>query len=48
MVGDVLVVEEGGKDVAREEVIASVLELREKGERDPAVVLSTGLVAGRD
>lgn len=48
MVGDVLVVEEGGKDVTREEVIASVLELREKGERDLAVVLSTGLVAGRD
>lgn len=48
MVGDVLVVEEGGRDVAREEVIASVLELREKGERDLAVVLSTGLVAGKD
>lgn len=48
MVGDVLVVEEGGKDVAREEVIASVLELRGKGERDLEVVLSTGLVAGKD
>lgn len=48
MVGDVLVVEGGGKEVTTEEVVASVRELREKGERDLAVVLSTGLVAGRD
>lgn len=48
VVGDVLVVEEGGKDVTTEETVASVLELREKGEGGLLVVLSTGLVAGRD
>jgi len=48
VVGEVLVVEEGGKDVTTEETVASVLELREKGEGGLVVVVSTGLIAGRD
>lgn len=48
VVGDVLVVEEGGKDVTTEETVASVLELREKGEGGLVVVVSTGLVAGKN
>lgn len=47
-VGEVLVVEEGGKAVTTEERLASVLELRKKVEGDLIVVLSTRLVIGKD
>lgn len=47
-VGDVLVVEDGGKDVTTEEIVASVLELREKVEGGLVVVVSIGLVAEGD
>lgn len=47
-VGEVLVVEDGGKDVTTEEIVASVLELRERVEGGLVVVVSIGLVAERD
>lgn len=48
VVGEVLVVEDGGKDVTTEEIVASVLALRERVEGGLVVVLSIGLVAERD
>lgn len=48
VVGEVLVVEDGGKDVTTEESVASVLELREKGEGGLVVVVSTGLITAGD
>lgn len=48
VVGEVLVVEEGGKDVIIEEIVVFVLEFREKGEGGLVVVVSIGFIVGRD
>lgn len=46
--GEVLVVEEGGKDVTTEENVAAILEFREEGEGGLVAVVIIGLLVGRD